>query len=179
MSENRHKTQETDDGGKEKLKADVKEDQRKKVSFTHVQETWAVATESQCETQDRVQNKEAEQSSEMDDDGHVGHVDPKDEFATSIEEDNGCDAHEIDEAATKNVIKEVGMNDMTKAVDQIHMKSSTPVLETSAVVPMSQCETEETEGGSEEEKDKAMAKGGIKEGSFGRQSNKKTIWLVF
>ena len=189
-SENRHKTQETDDGGKEKLKADVKEDQRKKDSFTHVPETWAVATESQRETQemegdkkgkdqDGVQNKESEQSSERDDDGHVGHVDPKDEFATSIEEDNGCDAHEIDEAATKNVIKEVGMNDTTKAVDQMHMESSTPVLETSAVVPMSQRETGETEGGSEEEKDKAMAKGGIKEGSFGRLSNRKTIWPVF
>ena len=56
--------------------------------------------------QDGVQNKESEQSSERDDDGHVGHVDPKDEFATSIEENNGCDAHEIDEAATKNVVKE-------------------------------------------------------------------------
>ena len=96
MSENRHKTQETDDGSEGKLKADVKEDIRRKVSddqrkmdsFTHVPETWAVATESQCETQemegdskgkdqDGVHNKEAEQSSERDDDGHVGHVDPR------------------------------------------------------------------------------------------------------
>ena len=161
-----------------------------KTFLTMVPETWAIASENRHETQemegdkkgkdqDGVQNKESEQSSERDDDGHVGHVDPKDEFATSIEEDNGCDAHEIDEAATKNVIKEVGMNDMTKAVDQMHMESSTPVLETSAVVPMSQRETGETEGDSEEEKDKAMVKGGIKEGSFGRLSNRKTIWPVF
>ena len=58
--ENRLKTQETDDGNKEKLKADVKEDIRRKVSddqrkldsFTHVPETWAVATKSQRETQE-------------------------------------------------------------------------------------------------------------------------------
>ena len=53
MSENRHKTQETDDGNKEKLKADVKEDIRRKVSkavdqrekdsFTHFPETRVVA----------------------------------------------------------------------------------------------------------------------------------------
>ena len=92
-SENRQKTQEKDDGSKGKLEADVKDyirikvsdDQRKMYSFTHVLETWAVATEIQHETQemeggnkgkdqDGVHNKEAEQSSERDDNGHVVHV---------------------------------------------------------------------------------------------------------
>ena len=52
----------------------MKEDQRNKDSFTHVPETWVVATESQRETQemeggnkgkdqDALRNKEAEQSS--------------------------------------------------------------------------------------------------------------------
>ena len=40
----------------------------------------------------------------------------------------------------KNDIKEVGMDDTAKAVDQRRMESSTHVLETSAVVPMSQRE---------------------------------------
>ena len=100
-------------------------------------------------------------------------------ITTSIEEDNGCEAHEIEEATTKNDIKEVAMDDTAKAVDQRHMESSKLVLETLAVVPMSQRETREPEGGNEEEKDKAMAKGGIKEGSFRRQSNRKMIWSVF
>ena len=83
--------------------------------MTHVPETWAVTTESQRETQeveggrkgkdqDDVHNKEVEQSSERDDDGHVGHVDPKDVITTSIEEDNRCEAYEIEEATMKNDI---------------------------------------------------------------------------
>ena len=87
-------------------------DQRKKDSFTHVPGTWAVATESQRETQemegdskgkeqDGVRNKEVEQSSEKEDDGHEGHVDPIDVITTSIEEENGCEAHEIEEATER------------------------------------------------------------------------------
>ena len=107
-------------------------DQRKKDSFTHVPGTWAVATESELETQemegdrkgkdqDDVRNKEAEQSSERENDGHEGHVDPKDVITTSIEEDNGCEAHEIEEATTKDDIKEVAMDYTGKEVDQRHM----------------------------------------------------------
>ena len=88
--------------------------------------------------QDGVHNKEVEQSSENDENGHVGHVDPKDEFATSIEEDNGCEAHEI---------KEVAMNDTTKEVDQRHMEYSMLVPETWAFATESEHETQEAEGG--------------------------------
>ena len=66
-------------------------------SFTHVPEIWAVATETQRDTQemeggskgkdqDDVHNKEAEQSTERDDDGQMGHVDPKDVIKTSNKE---------------------------------------------------------------------------------------------
>ena len=90
---------------KEDIRGKESNDQRKMDSFTPVPETWAIATENQRETQemegdrkgkdqDGVCNKEAEQSSERDDDGHVGHVDPKDVITTPIEEDNGCEAHE-------------------------------------------------------------------------------------
>ena len=126
-------------------------------SFTHVPETWAVAIESQRETQemegdskgkdqDGVRNKMAEQSSEREDDGHVGSVDPKDVITTSIEEDNGCEAHEIEEATWKDDIKEVVMDDMTKAIEQRHMQSML-VPETWAVATESQRETQQTEGG--------------------------------
>ena len=108
---------------KEDIKRKVSEpvDQRKKDSFTHVSETWAVATESRRETQemegdskdqDGVHNKEAEQSSKREDDSHVGHVDPKDVITTSIEENNGCEAHDIEEVSMKNDNKEVAMDDM-------------------------------------------------------------------
>ena len=136
-SENRQKTQEKDDGSEGKIKADMKEDirrkvsndQRKKNSFTHIPETWAVATERQRETQemegdkegkdqDDVHNKEAEQISEREDDNHVGHVDPKDVITTSIEENNGCEAHEIKEIATKNDIEsEMAMDQETRDGD--------------------------------------------------------------
>ena len=148
-SENRQKTQEKDDGSEGKLKADVKDDirtkvsddQRKMDSCTHVQKTWEVATKSQRETQemedgnkgkdqDGVHNKEVEQILERDDDGHVGHVDLKDVIMTSIEEENGCEAHEIEEAATKKDMKEVAMDDTTKEVDQRHMEYSMLVPET-------------------------------------------------
>ena len=102
-------------------------------SFTHVPETWAVATQSQCETkemeggskgkvQDGVHNKEVEQSTEWDGDGQVGHVDPKDVLTTSIVEDKGCKAFTINEAATNNKVKgvkEVGVN-ITTRMDNEH-----------------------------------------------------------
>ena len=71
--------------------------------------------------------KEAEKILERDGDGHV---DPKDVITTSIEEDNGCEAHEIEDLATKNYIKEVSMDDTTKEVDQRDMDSSMLVPET-------------------------------------------------
>ena len=67
---------------------------------------------------DDVCNKEAEQISEREDDGHVGHVDPKDVITTSIEENNGCEAHEIKEIATKNDIEsEMAMDQETRDGD--------------------------------------------------------------
>ena len=68
------------------------------------------------------------------------------------------------------------MDDMAKAVDQRSMESSTPILEISAVVPMSKRETREMEGGSENAKDKAMAKDDVKEGKAGSRSGQNTIW---
>ena len=116
-----------------RIEADVKEDirrkesnaQRKRDSFTHVPETWAVATESQRETrekdgdskgkdQDGVCNQEAEQISKSEDDGHVGHEDPKDVITTCAKEDNGCETHEIEEVTSNHDIKEVVMDDTTK-----------------------------------------------------------------
>ena len=76
-----------------------------------------------------------------------GHVDPKDVITTSIEEDNGCEAHDIREVVTKNDIKEVAMDDTTKVFDQRHMESSMLVPETWAVATERQRETQETEGG--------------------------------
>ena len=62
VSENQHKTQETEGGNKGTSKSDVKDDiktkvlqpidQRKMDSFAHVLETWAVAIQSQRETQE-------------------------------------------------------------------------------------------------------------------------------
>ena len=126
---------------KDDIRRKVSDDQRKMDSFTHVPETWAVATESERETQemegdskgkdqDGVRNKEAEQSSEREDDGHVGHVDPKDVITTPIEEDNGCEAHEIEEATSKEDIKEVVMDDTAKAIDERHMEYFVLVPET-------------------------------------------------
>ena len=61
---------------KDDIRTKVSYDQRKMDSFTHASETWVVATESQRETQEMEgdKNKEAEQSSERDDNGHVVHV---------------------------------------------------------------------------------------------------------
>ena len=74
-------------------------------------------------------------------------MDPKDVITTSIEEDNGCEAHEIEEATTKNDIKEVAMDDTAKAVNQRYMEYSMLVLETWAVATKSQRETQEMKGG--------------------------------
>ena len=43
-------------------------------------------------------------------------------ITTSTEEDNGCEAHEIEEVA--NDIEEVAIDDMAKAVNQMCMESS-------------------------------------------------------
>ena len=64
-------------------------------------------------------NKEAEQSTERDDNGQVGHVDPKDVITTSIVEDNICKAYTVNEAATNNKVKEVGVN-ITARTDNEH-----------------------------------------------------------
>ena len=66
------------------------------------------------------------------------------------------------------------MDDTVKAVEQRCMESSTPILKTSGVVPMNQCETRETEVSTEDAKDKAMAKDGV-QGKVGSQSGQKTI----
>ena len=71
------------------------------------------------------------------------------------------------------------MDDTVKAVEQRRMESSIPIIKTSAIVPMSQCEIGETEGSTEDAKDKAMAKDGVKEGKIGSRSGQKTIWPEF
>ena len=50
-------------------------------------------------------------------------------ITTSIEEDSGCRAHEIEEVTMKNDIKELAMDDTAKAVNQRHMESSMLVPE--------------------------------------------------
>ena len=80
--------------------------------------------DSEGKEQDGTHIKEAEQSSEREDDGHMGHVDPKDVITTSIEEDNRCEAHDIEEVTSKDDIKEVVMDDKTKAINQSHMEYS-------------------------------------------------------
>ena len=103
---------------------------------------------SKGKDQDDVHNKEAKQSTKRDDNVQVGwHVDPKDVIMTSTEEEYGCEAHEIEEVATKNDIEEVAMDDTAKAVDQRCMESSMLVPETWAVATESQHETQEMEGG--------------------------------
>ena len=96
--------------------------------------------------------------------------------ACSIKKVTGCEAEEIEEVATKNDKKEVAMDDTVKAVEQRRMESSTTILKISAVVPMIQCETGETEGSTEDAKDKAMAKDGFKEGKAKSRSGQRTIW---
>ena len=75
-----------------KTKVDQDED-----SFTHVPETWAIASKSQCETREMeggneliekggVYDKEAEQSAIRDDGRQVGQVDPNDVITTSTKE---------------------------------------------------------------------------------------------
>ena len=44
---------------------------------------------------------------------------------------------------------------------------------------MSQCETGEAKGSTEDAKDKAMAKAGIKEGKVGSRFGQKMIWPEF
>ena len=75
----------------------------------------------------------------------------------------------------KNDIKELAMDDTAKAVNQRHMESSMSVLETLVILPMSQHETGETEGGSEEAKDTTMVKDGIKKGKVGSWSGRRSI----
>ena len=145
-----------------------------KTFSTLVLETWAVASESQRETQ------------EMEGGGEKAKVDANTRDkegsiieACSIKKVNGCEVNEIQEVATKNDNKEVAMDDTVKVVEQRHMESSTPILKNSAIVPMSQCETGETKGSTEDAKDKAMAKDGVKEGKVGSRSGQKMIWPEF
>ena len=95
-------------------------------------------------------NKEFEQNMTKDGNGQASLEDPKDVITTSIEEDNGCEAHEIEEATSKDDIKEVVMDDTTKAIDQRHMEYSMLVPETWAVATESQRETQETEDADKE-----------------------------
>ena len=126
--------------------------------FTHVPETWAFATERNMRpkrwkvavrgrTKTVCTTRRPSKALQRDDDGQVGHVDPKDVITTSIVEENGCEAHDIREVVTKNDIKEVAMDDTTKVFDQRHMESSMLVPETWAVATERQRETQETEGG--------------------------------
>ena len=66
------------------------------------------------------------------------------------------------------------MYDTVKVVEQRHTESSTPILKNSAIVPLSQCETGETKGSTEDAKDKALAKDGVKEGKVGSRSGHTT-----
>ena len=133
--------------------------------------------------QDGVHNKETEQSSEKDDDGHVGHVDPKDVITTSIEEENGCEAHEIEEAATKNDIKEVAIDNTEKAVKQSHMEYSMLAPQAWAVATERQRETQETEGGDKgnvvvgvHDKDGEQSTTKNDEGQAGQEDLKSVPW---
>ena len=141
---------------------------------TLVPETWAVASECQRETQatEGGGEKAKVDADTCDKEGSIIE-------ACSIKKVNGCEVNEIQEVATKNDNKEVAMDDTVKVVEQRHMESSTPILKNSAIVPMSQCETGETKGSTEDAKDKAMAKDGVKEGKVGSRSGQKMIWPEF
>ena len=67
------------------------------------------------------------------------------------------------------------MDDTVKAVEQRRMESSIPIIKTSAIVPMSQCEIGEMEGSTEDAKEKAMAKDGIKEGKVRSRSKQDDL----
>ena len=60
-------------------------------------------------------------------------MDPKDVITSSIEEKKGCEAHEIEEATTKDDMKEVAKDDTAKEFDQRQMEHSMIVPETWAV----------------------------------------------
>ena len=141
---------------------------------TLVPENWAVASESQRETQEMEGGGEKAKvdADTCDKEGSIIE-------ACSIKKVNGCEVNEIQEVATKNDNKEVAMDDTIKEVEERRMESSTPILKTLAIMPMSQCEIRETEGSTEDTKDKVMAKDGIKEGKVGTRSGQKTIWHEF